>query len=117
MRAFIATLLVTGLVFSGHVVAQAPKGPVGRIAVAASGAVSYNGTPVTLAGLKIMLKDLKRANGVVLYYRESADREPPPAASAVVQLIIDQQLPVSMSRKPDYSDVVLPDGTIKPRQQ
>jgi hypothetical protein len=77
--------------------------------------VSYNGTPVTLGGLKIMLKDLKRANGVVWYYRESAAQEPPPVASEVVKLIIEQQLPVTMSTKPDYSDVVMPDGTTRPR--
>jgi hypothetical protein len=115
MRLFI-TALFAGLVCHGTADAQAPKAPIGKIAVTESGSVSYNGTPVTLGGLKIMLKDLKRANGVVWYYRESAAQEPPPVASEVVKLIIiDQQLPVTMSTKPDYSDVVMPDGTTRPR--
>jgi hypothetical protein len=34
---------------------------------------------------------------------------------AVTNLIARSRLPISLSTKPDYSDVVFPDGTIRPR--
>jgi hypothetical protein len=33
----------------------------------------------------------------------------------VINLVMDNQLPMSLSSKPDYSDVVLEDGTTRPR--
>jgi hypothetical protein len=116
MRFLIAVLLLAAatMVSPGELEAQ---GHVGKIAVAGSGAVSYDGAPVSLEALKTKLADLKSRNGVVWYYREYTAQEPPAAASAVVKLIIEQQLPVSMSTKPDYSDVIMPDGTTNPRSR
>lgn len=42
---------------------------------------------------------------------------PPPQATQVMKLVIDARLPISMSTKPDYSDVLLPDGSTRPRAQ
>jgi hypothetical protein len=61
------------------------------------------------------LSDLKKQKGVVWYFREAPDQEPHPNGPLAVQAIIDNKLPVSMSTKEDFSTVVLPDGTIKPR--
>lgn len=41
--------------------------------------------------------------------------EPPPPGTAVIQLIIKHQLPVSMSTKPDFSDYVDDKGVSRPR--
>ena len=58
---------------------------------------------------------MKKRNGVIWYYREAGSSEPPPQAVEVMTLIVDNRLPISMSTKPDYSDVLLPDGTTRPR--
>jgi hypothetical protein len=52
---------------------------------------------------------------MVWYYREAGKDDPPPQAMQVMKLIIDNRLPISISTKPDYSDVLLPDGTTQPR--
>jgi len=75
--------------------------------------LSIDGRPVTLEALKPRLADLKRRNGVVWYYREYTGQEPPAAASAVAH----HRATASMSTKPDYSDVIMPDGTTKPRSR
>lgn len=88
---------------------------VGRIAVTAKGTVSFDGAVVTIDALKQKLGDLKKRNGVVWYYREAGKDEPPSQAMQVIKMIIDNRLSISMSTKPDYSDVLLPDGTTQPR--
>lgn len=60
----------------------------------------------------------KRAVGkdAVWYYREAGDAGPHVNAMVVMRAIVDTGLPISMSTKDDFSDVVLPDGTTKPRE-
>jgi hypothetical protein len=77
--------------------------------------VTFDGAPVSLETLKERLADLKRRNSVVWYYRQVADREPPKEAMQVIELVAEHRLLVSMSTKPDYLDVVTPDGTTRPR--
>lgn len=89
---------------------------VGKVTVTRTGAIFYNGAPTTLEKLREQLIQLRQAKGVVWYYRETAEGEPAPQAMEVVKLVIENRLPISMSTKPDYSDVVLPDGTAKPRE-
>ncbi|HEU5169444.1 MAG TPA: hypothetical protein VFU46_02840 [Gemmatimonadales bacterium] len=88
---------------------------VGRIRVTRTGAIWFDGTPVTLQALAPLLQDLRSAGGVVWYYREQADDEPAPEAMAVVRLVIEHRLPISMSTRPDFADVVMPDGSVAPR--
>jgi hypothetical protein len=89
--------------------------PVGRIAVTAKGAVTFDGTTVTVDALRVRLADLRKRDGVVWYYREAASGPPPPQAAEVIKLVVEQRLAISMSTKPDYSDVLLPDGTTRAR--
>ena len=94
-----------------------PDTPVGKIAVAASGAVSYDGVPVTLEVLGERLADLKRRNGHVFYYREAGDREPTSSTpEKVLDLVIGNKLPISLFRKPDYSEYLGSDGKPHPRE-
>lgn len=88
---------------------------VGRIRVTRTGDIRYDDTPVTLEALAQLLRDLRSAGGVVWYYREQADAEPAPEAMAVVRLVIEHRLPISISTRPDFADVVLPDGSVAPR--
>jgi len=89
--------------------------PVGKITVTKTGAISFDGAPTTLQKLREQLADLRGKDGVVWYYREASDSEPPEQAMAVIRLVIENRLPISMSTKPDYSDVVMPDGTVRAR--
>jgi hypothetical protein len=88
---------------------------VAKVAVSADGRVELDGSVASLEELRAAFAELSRADGVVWYYREAADAEPHPLAMEVVQAIIDARLPVSMSTKPDFSDVVLPDGSRRAR--
>ena len=90
--------------------------PVTKVAVSASGAIALNGKRTTLAALDEEFKRLKAQSGVVWYHRENPASEPHPNATAVVQLVIKYQLPVSMSTKPDFSDYVDQTGVSRPRQ-
>jgi len=89
---------------------------VGKVAVLQNGAVSYNDEPVNLQELNAYLAALKLQNGVVWYYREAPEKSAPSISTQVVQLVIDNKLPISLSTAPDFSTVVLQDGTIKSRQ-
>ena len=90
---------------------------IARIAVFSSGAVQLDGRPTTLPALDAELGKLKADKGVVWYHRENPASEPPPQGTAVIQLIIKHQLPVSMSTKPDFSDYVDEKGVSRPRSR
>jgi hypothetical protein len=120
MRSMISAVAIVwsiGLAQQVSTQAKPPDAVIGKIAVSAKGAVSLDGKPITVDALKERLADLKTRNGVVWYYRESGDREPPSQAMQVMKLVIDARLPISMSTKSDYSDVLLPDGSTRPRSQ
>ena len=86
-----------------------------RVAALADGKVLVDGVPVSLSDLDARLKLLKAANGVVWYYRENPASEPRPEALRAIKAIFENRLPVSMSSKPDFSDVIDASGHSKPR--
>ena len=88
---------------------------VARVGVSADGRISLNGKDASLQDVQEAFADLAKDGGVVWYYREAADAEPHPNAMLVVQAVVEARLPISMSTKPDFSDVVSPDGSAKPR--
>ena len=96
---------------------QAASGepPVAKVRVYRNGKMTLDGKEVTLEELRAGFQELKKRQGVVWYYREAAEREPHPNATLVVQAIVEARLPVSMSNEEDFSTVVLPDGTVRPR--
>jgi hypothetical protein len=88
-----------------------------RVAVFSSGTVQLDGRPTTLGALDGELRKLKAEGGVVWYHRENPASEPPPQGTAVIQMIINHRLPVSMSSKPDFSDYVDEKGVSRPRSR
>jgi hypothetical protein len=63
------------------------------------------------------LSSLAVSKGVVGYYREMAEAaEPPETSLQVIELVIKHRLPISMSTKADFSDVVDADGQPHRRQ-
>jgi hypothetical protein len=91
------------------------SGPILRIAVSRDGVVTADGAPITVDELSGKLKDLAAKKGGVFYYREAAQEKPHPTATKVITAVVEHQLPVSLSSKPDYSDVIDKDGQSKPR--
>lgn len=87
-----------------------------KVSVLQSGKLLADGADTALADLDARLGQIKSQNGVVWYYREGAQGEPPPVAMEVMKLIVKHQLPISMSSKPDFSDTIDQDGVSRPRK-
>lgn len=93
-----------------------PAKPIARMSALASGQLLLDGQPVTLEALDTALRDLKAMHGIVWYYREDPDHEPPPQVTGAIGLVVKHQLPISMSSKSDFSDVVDANGQSRPRK-
>lgn len=81
-----------------------------KIAVMADGRVTVDGNPASMESIRLSLKRLSEEKGVVWYYREAGQAQAPPEAAAVIQAVIEHCLPIKLSSRPDYSDVIGPDG-------
>jgi hypothetical protein len=77
-----------------------------RISVLSSGEILLDGKATQLSVIEEALERADRKEDSVLYYRETAQAEPPSQAADVMSLIISRKLPVSFSTKPDFSDYV-----------
>jgi hypothetical protein len=91
------------------------SGRVARIRVSGAGEIWCNDTRATLESLRGTLAELRAGNGIVWYHREPGTSDPSPEAMAVVQLVIEHRVPISLSTKPDFSDMVRSDGSVVPR--
>jgi hypothetical protein len=87
-----------------------------KIAVTTDGRVTADGRPVSIDALRPILRDLAKSKGEIWYYREAAQAEPHPYAMRVLSAIVEHNLPISFSTKPDYSDVVDDKGRSAPRR-
>jgi hypothetical protein len=90
--------------------APSADAPVLKVAVFADGRLTVNGTASTIEGLRESLRTLSEKHGVVWYYREAGQQEPPAVATDVMQAVIDAGLPIRLSSRPDYSDSIGLDG-------
>jgi hypothetical protein len=95
---------------------KSEKTPIVRLSVLKSGKVLPDGKESNLPEVKKALAKAKLHNGVVWYYRENGKDEPPPHAMEVIKLIIENNLPASMSSKPDFSDYIDDKGQSRPRK-
>src|ERR1700726_2654804 len=108
---FVALLFVLASIIS----AAGAEPAVAKISVLASGKLLLNGNPTDLASIEAEFKRLQSQRGVVWYYREVAQKEPPPEAMLAIELVIKYRLPISMSSKPDFSDAIEANGRSVPR--
>ena len=76
----------------------------------ADGRITVDGSPTGMESLRVLLKRLAEAKGVVWYYRQSPETHAPPEAAAVIEAVIGNGLPIRLSTRPDFSDAVGPDG-------
>lgn len=90
--------------------APIPDAPVLKIAVFADGRLTVDGTAATIQSLQASLRSLSEKHGVVWYYREAGQQEPPPIAMDVIKAVANAKLPIRLSSRPDYSDAIGPDG-------
>lgn len=86
-----------------------------QLAVYRSGRITADGRDVDPSYLPGVLAGLRRTNGVVWLYREGAAGERHPNAALVARAIAAAHLPLTLSSRPDFSDVLPPDGTTPPR--
>jgi len=84
--------------------------PVVQVRVYKDGRLTLDDKVATISDVRHAFDRLRSAHGSVAYYREAGQEEPPPVAMEVMRAIVDAQLPVQLSTKPDFSDVVGPDG-------
>lgn len=87
-----------------------PNSPILKVAVLADGRITVDGLAATIESLRVSLKRLAEQKGVVWYYRESSQAEPPPQAMQVMQAVVENRLPLRLSSRPDYSDAIGMDG-------
>ena len=109
----LGVLAVTCLQFVGcnrQSAAVSSDAPILKIVVMADGRITVDGSPATMESLRMSLKGLAERKGVVWYYRESGQKEPPRQAVEVVKAVIENRLPIRLSSRPDYSDAIGMDG-------
>ena len=95
---------------------EVSEGVIAKVRVYQDGRITLDGESVSIDDLQAALVQLKQRGGAVWYYRESGESEPHANASTVVQAIVASRLPVSLSSEEDFSTVVLPNGTTRPRE-
>lgn len=105
-------LLLAALVATG---VGAQGAGIARISVLSNGSLYLNGKPTDLRSIESELQRLKQVKGTVWYHRDNPQAEPPKEGMAVVDMIIQHRLPVSMSTRPDFSDYVDSQGRSRPR--
>jgi biopolymer transport protein ExbD len=84
-----------------------------KIFVSVSGEITADGNPVALDQLAAKLAELKQASGGVWYCRENPLAEPHPNAMKVMKMVVDNKLPIRLSTKPDFSDIVDDNGVAR----
>lgn len=94
---------------------RAAAASIARISVLASGRILWDGKAATISEVKRALERMKAKSGTVWYYRESG--EPPPEAIELFKLMVENQLPISLSSKADFSDYVDEEGRSHPRKR
>lgn len=75
------------------------SGHVAKVKVTQAGTIYVDGKAVSMAELRQEFARLKEAQGVVWYYRENPQGEPPPQAMAVIEAIVETKLPVKLVEK------------------
>jgi hypothetical protein len=90
--------------------APSPDAPVLKVAVFADGRLTVDGTKATVLSLQSSLRTLSEKHGVVWYYREVSQQEPPSIAMEVIKAVVEARLPIRLSSRPDYSDSIGIDG-------
>ena len=85
--------------------------------VTALGLVEVNGKSVDLQAVADTFADVAKHHGVVLYARESPDKEPHPNGMKVMELVVQNRLPIRLCTNRDFSEAIGPDGKLRSEKQ
>lgn len=77
-----------------------------RISALADGKILIDGNLATPSELDERIKNIRELNGVIWYYREFVGWAPTPKARSVTKRIFEFGVPVFISGKPDFADIV-----------
>lgn len=77
-----------------------------KISVSQSGRVFVNNDESSLQDVEKRLLEIKDRNGVVWYYRENPQEEPTDIAKEIIELVVKYKVPISLSSKSDFSDII-----------
>lgn len=80
--------------------------PILTIKVLADGSILADDALTTLDTLNTHLPEFAKSHGLVWFYRENPNAEPQPAATDVLRLMLDHELPVCLSTRPDFIDII-----------
>jgi hypothetical protein len=84
-----------------------------KIYISKTGEVTLDGKAATLDEVGSAFSALAKKNGVVLYTRDSPGLlEPHPNANKVIDLVIQNRLPIRLCKNKDFSDAFGPDGKL-----
>jgi hypothetical protein len=86
-----------------------------KVAVSPDGTIRLDGVIISPDSLCETLVSASGTDAEVWYYREASHEDPPGEAILVMEAILESRLPASLSSEPDFSTVVLPDGTVRRR--
>ena len=118
MKAALLAMAAVALGGCGSNAAE-PTPQVVKVAVLRDGAILVDGVPSDGEQLKRRLSEAgQRAR--VLYYRDDSDRDPSSSAERSMTLVLETamsaRVPISLSSKPDFSDMVDGQGVSHPRK-
>jgi hypothetical protein len=87
-----------------------------KLSVLSDGTLLVDGEACSLDQLSERLERVEAGNSAVWYYRENAgDPEPPAIAFQALDVVMRRRIPISLSSKPDFSDVIDDKGISRPR--
>ena len=94
-------LLASGCTSGSDQPADQPQEPpeptaIAKVKVDRSGTIFLDGTEVTVDELREAFARLKEEGGAVWYHREDPQREPTPEVIAVIEAVVDDQLPIRL---------------------
>ncbi len=85
-----------------------------KVAVSSNGKIELNGKEVSMVQLQ---ESFKKPGIQVLYYRANPESEPHPNAMKIIEIIVKNELPVSLSATPDFSTYVDGNGNVHKRKK
>lgn len=91
------------------------SGPVLKIAVTDNGSIYLDGAVSSMPALLESLRTLKEHHGTVCFYRRPPVENQSAGALEVFQTIVRARQSVTFSSRPDFSDVVGPNGKLLPK--
>jgi hypothetical protein len=75
--------------------------------VLATGELLLDDSPSSVARLEEVFSESEGTQLIIWYYRENAATDPPPIATEILKIITENRLPIRLSSRPDFSDVVI----------